>query len=1018
MKRIISVFLLFCMLAGVLASCDSASDTSDVSDVYSNGEGVHDKNGENTKHTIISVGKSYESSAAPSDAYPDIFGQQLTDGQKASESGVSYTDIRMVGYTENTRISIDLGEDGKRLSGMSVRALDISKDGVELAGSVRFFGSDGGDDEWHSLGRATFEDTGDGTVSTAYVEFDRLYDYRYVRATVFLGDGLFFFIDEVEVYADVDELQKTDTVALAYKNEDIDRDAWKALSTGGDVAPKYSVNVAFDKTYKFNDCLFDERAPAATDLKTENLKTFLTDGARTGRYFGEDVWIGIDSESPSSVTVDLGKSTSDLFAFRAYMLSAGTDVAFPDYIDIYGSENDDGYVLLGRVYAPFGQDNHTFTLIMQEYVRARYIRFSFPAGIGNYWIEELEVYKASDTAPTEVYPPLSFPAVTEEQRWSSSEADYYTKQNLLRGLIQQIACAGYVDPTEELLTAVDSPVLTDGSLASDMYCYSGGWFYAKCGDAVDFVYDIGCLSSIESLKVSLLEQTEWGISRPKNISVFLSENGEDWYGVGEYVRGNETLNSSATRLTFDFDTDTPYAARFVRFRFLGGMTFIDELEAFGTKAVSGNTARLSDSGIASVKFYTNYENAQYATSESTGVKASEIRCTYGNGGEGTLLPYVAYLDEEGNIQDTFIDGYIYGISGVFPSGGQAHTYSYKSDWEYIFDTVFNGVTGLDELEKTVGTVKQALNIPDYKVYVYITVTGIHESVTDFGDVDGDGVSEDLSKQDDRAKVINWYTDTCIAEFEKRGYENIELDGFYWQLEAVTWEVDDSHIIKEAADLVHEKNTNFLWVPYYTANRYHQGYEFGFDLVCMQPNFMFDLTQPLYRLEVTAARTKLMNMCVEIEHSYQALSDPDYVRNYMMYLYYGAVYGYMDATHVYYDDIANFAELAYSDDPLCRMQYDATYKFAKGTLDVTPRKRDTVKVTASKDEVYDGELSSEGEFALYTLAGSASHGSVTLSADGTFRYFPKKGFTGTDTFTYTYNNYLGESVPCTVEITVE
>ncbi|MBQ8911437.1 MAG: cadherin-like domain-containing protein, partial [Clostridia bacterium] len=51
-------------------------------------------------------------------------------------------------------------------------------------------------------------------------------------------------------------------------------------------------------------------------------------------------------------------------------------------------------------------------------------------------------------------------------------------------------------------------------------------------------------------------------------------------------------------------------------------------------------------------------------------------------------------------------------------------------------------------------------------------------------------------------------------------------------------------------------------------------------------------------------------------------------------------------------------------------------------------------------------------------GGTANGSVTLSTDGSFRYYPAPGFTGKDTFTYTYNNYLGESETCTVEITVE
>ena len=41
----------------------------------------------------------------------------------------------------------------------------------------------------------------------------------------------------------------------------------------------------------------------------------------------------------------------------------------------------------------------------------------------------------------------------------------------------------------------------------------------------------------------------------------------------------------------------------------------------------------------------------------------------------------------------------------------------------------------------------------------------------------------------------------------------------------------------------------------------------------------------------------------------------------------------------------------------------------------------------------------------------------LLSDGTFAYYPDKDFSGTDTFTYTYNNLLGESEECTVEIRV-
>jgi hypothetical protein len=101
-----------------------------------------------------------------------------------------------------------------------------------------------------------------------------------------------------------------------------------------------------------------------------------------------------------------------------------------------------------------------------------------------------------------------------------------------------------------------------------------------------------------------------------------------------------------------------------------------------------------------------------------------------------------------------------------------------------------------------------------------------------------------------------------------------------------------------------------------------------------------------------------------------------------------------------------------------MQYDATYQFINGILDITPDKRDKVSASTAKNTVLELDLGTEDEMALYTLASAPEHGTATLCSDGTLRYFPEKGFTGTVVFEYTYNNYLGESEPCAVEITVE
>lgn len=1031
MKRLIAWLLLGCTL--LMCSCGAAEEISSQVSGESSAESKPDEESSVTEEpfdprfTVVSVGKPYTVSVAASDAYADFYGQQLTDGQKAYDIGVHYTDPRMVGYTDDISVIIDLGEDGKRLSGAAVRGLDMNKDGVKIPLAVRVYGSNDAK-QWSSLGKSNFTQTGDMTVSTAKVSFKELADYRYVRVRVTRTGG-FIFIDEVEVYADVDpKEQSTGNAEQLYANEDLNRGAWSALSTGITAKPTYSENLALYKKYTFENCTFDPRAPQNA--------TYLTDDARTGRLFEQSVWVGL--QGTGSVTVDLGKTEKNVYAVKAYALGKGYEVTLPDAVDFYGSYDGKNYYLLGRAYRPAEGDHHVFTLLLPEYIKARYIKMEIPSGQGNYWFEEIQVMGGLSESPeTELYPPLDLPYVPEDEYWDSSEPDYKKEQNLLLGLTQQVASSGY-EPSDALYsgsqkrTEADSPILTDGLLADSNYmnCYNGEWFFMQGGNAYDFFYDLGKVCTLNSFEISLLEQTDWGISRPKAMSIFLSVDGETWYEVYEYMRDeNGKKNASATRLNFECELKSSLAARFVRFRLEGGVMFVDEFRAFGTKRVKDSVKRLADSGISPVIYYTNPSRKQYANSENTGVKAEDIILTFGNVDYGEdLKAYVAYVDEEGKAVDFLFDGFVYFHHNSTGTGNdQLHLYNTKADWEVLFDSVFNGVGGLDLLEQTVGQVKEELNKPDHVVYVYINMWCICEKVTDFGDVDGDGQSENLSKASDRKKVVDWFTSKCIETFAERGYEHLVLDGFYWNGESINWDnpatevnEDNSHIITEVSEYIHATGTNFLWIPYYTANRYYQGYELGFDMVCMQPNYMFDLTQPLYRFDVTASRTKWMKMCVEIEHSYQALSDPLFARNYMLYLYYGAITGYMnEATHIYYADVDNYSQLAYSNSPISRMQYDATYQFIKGTLEPNPEKLDTLQATGNKDTMLEGTLNASGDpLALFTLNTSASHGYVTVSSDGSFRYFPDKGFTGTDSFTYTYNNYMGESVPCTVEITVK
>ena len=630
----------------------------------------------------------------------------------------------------------------------------------------------------------------------------------------------------------------------------------------------------------------------------------------------------------------------------------------------------------------------------------------------------------------EIYPPLDLPVVTEELLWDKSEPDYNKRQNLIGGLDHQVSTSFFASSNritdKRVLASVDTDCLTDGKRASSLEAIDNGeWFFAPNNHGeVNIFYDIGKLSSVDTIVFDFMERVEWGILPPDNVDVYLSENGSDWYKVGDRdVSGTASYYGAFEE--YEFKLDKAYAARFVRFRIeCNGWMLIDELSVYGKKAVSNAAARLSDSGTDSVKFYTNYKNAQYASVDNNVIKANDINLIYlrkdleTKRNEDFLLPMVAYLDEQGNIKDTFLDGFLYLPSSPLPSGIAPHLETIKSDWDWLFETTFHGVSGFDRLDEIVGEVKQKLDIPDYKVQVYATILTVLETQTDFGDVDGDGVSENCFYAEDREKVVRWYVGKCLSEFEKGNYENLEFGGFYWMHEEVVDSAQGEAIIAQTADIVHDMGSYFIWIPYYNAPRYYIGEDMGFDLVNMQANMVFNLRTPRWQIDSAAILTKLRGMAVEMEHTCQATYDIRYAQRYLDYLYNGYKYGYHETINIFYDDGGNFYSMGIKDDPLCRLQYDATYHYVNGDLDYNPKARDVVSLEAKKNEILYSKLEGDTLFTRFSIASMPENGCVSISADGSIAYYPDKDFTGKDSFTYTYNNLVGESEECVVEITVK
>ncbi|MDD4818396.1 MAG: DUF4855 domain-containing protein [Victivallaceae bacterium] len=170
------------------------------------------------------------------------------------------------------------------------------------------------------------------------------------------------------------------------------------------------------------------------------------------------------------------------------------------------------------------------------------------------------------------------------------------------------------------------------------------------------------------------------------------------------------------------------------------------------------------------------------------------------------------------------------LAYTFQSGGHAELgTSTKADWEFIL----NGFFGEKGYAEALSTAADELDIKE-PVKVIVSLSWLNPEVTDFGDVDGDGKSEDLSTATGRAAVLNWFMDRTEAALTN--YPGLELWGYYMMREGLGGATQP--IAEQYCRTVHDRGLKCLWIPYYMAGGYELAKGAGFDVVLMQSNWIF------------------------------------------------------------------------------------------------------------------------------------------------------------------------------------
>lgn len=775
----------------------------------------------------------------------------------------------------------------------------------------------------------------------------------------------------------------------------------------------------------------------------------LTDGvcAPSGTVLSNpdfSTYVGAKVDGTYSVIVELGEIVEGICDFElSGIRNVSNSSMIAKSVDYYVSTDGVNYVLVGTSYSAdtiLNQSEYTHTLKLQNTVEAAYIKYVAKGITSKYsMIDEVAAYRYVDSEGsgneeeeqiTEYYKNEELPKVDTSVYWDASEGDYNTEQNLLKGKkarIYETITLGdeyrtnyYNTPTES------SGMLTDGIMGSPNYSDSA-YFHFTQGYARDLIFDLEKTSTISSFTMGCISCPAVGIGIATKIVVSVSENGNEWMTIFK-DKFSTTETNGRVELTGTFDGK--YKARFVKFSFQLGSahTWIDEITVTGTKAIASDAKDVVPNGEE-----TGLDVNKYPDPNDLGAENILLTYTFKNENKELglntkeeLLPYVAYYGPDGEMKDIFFDGYLFlACSTVCPSGGFLYHNSEKpavmTDWIAYFDDLFYENCNVNALQAAVSEVKKTLNIPDFKAKVYFPIYATTPTQTNFGDVDGDGVSENFSKLEDRIKAHKWWIDMLIKRFNEGGYSDLELAGFYWNDECIyaATDKDEEADMKFIEEYVHGMNYKFFWIPYYMATGFADWKEYGFDAATMQPNYMFSDKAPASRCDDNARMTKYLGMGVEIEADGSVVTTPDGLAKYRKYLETGVKWGYMNSIKTYYQDAGPgvFYNAYKSDNPVYRSVYDDTYRYAKRKLSLEAPELKTTKFTTTAKVTVTGKLEfADSSYYIVTAEYSVSpkFGSLKLDKD-TFEYTPVAGFTGTDTFEIVVSSGIGKR---TVTITIE
>ena len=393
-------------------------------------------------------------------------------------------------------------------------------------------------------------------------------------------------------------------------------------------------------------------------------------------------------------------------------------------------------------------------------------------------------------------------------------------------------------------------------------------------------------------------------------------------GAGAVTGGREeTSSAEASTLFLTFDKLEP------------STDYVLKAWGLGAGGSKGKTEQLSFSTVAGATKLYPWEKARSAPPVPADMTLIPGPSSHRNPlawDEERWLSHVAYSDAAGTehwLFDSFllIEGQQTGVYGQ-----PGYTYVLTSDnvasadrvlWQQLLDFWFKGGTflwqesswgdgvntygrsysggmvspsphfddgQLTALDRCIGSVASRIGAPSSKrlvimalpepVYFDNYALGVANPASAntlyWGEIDGKAM--DFSKTSDRIRAYTWFMDEVRAAFARKGYENIELGGFYILPEVLdlNWRAEYKRydeVIPAVAEYAHSCNEGLFWIPYNMAAGYDKWKDFGFDMAYMQPNHYWDESgdKPMSK---TFSEISRLGMGLELEFEYSMVEN--------------------------------------------------------------------------------------------------------------------------------------------------